>query len=72
MAHTPNPDDLRRLTKTVPNRAFAEDIRRLALSMDDEYEAAALDRTADFLLDARQVLRGGRKNVRGSRHYQDD
>ena len=60
--------DLNRLRNTALSREDAEDVRRLALCMDGD-DAALLDRAADFLLDARQVLRGGRKDVRGSRHW---
>ena len=59
---------LNRLRNTVPSRDAAEDVRRLSLTMDGD-DAALLDRVADFLLDARQALRGGRRDPRGSRHW---
>ena len=61
-------DDINRLRNTVPSRDAAEDVRRISLALDGD-DAALLDRVAEFLLDARQVLRGGKRNVRGSRHW---
>lgn len=68
MAHTPHPHDLARLRKAAPSREFADELRRLALSMDGD-DAAMLDRAAEFLLDARQTLRGGRREPAGGRHF---
>lgn len=64
-----NTDDLNRLRNTVPSRNVAEDMRRLGLGSDNPADLVLADRVADFLLDARQVLKGGRRNVRGSRHW---
>ena len=63
-------DDIKRLRKTVPSREIAEDVRRIGLSLpDDSVDQAILFRVTEFLLDARQVLRGGKRDVRGSRHW---
>lgn len=68
MAHTPHPHDLARLRRTAPSREFADELRRLALTLDGD-DAAMLDRAAEFLLDARQTLRGGRRELAGGRHF---
>ena len=65
-------DEIKRLRKRVPRREIAEDVRRIGLSLpDDSDDQAILFRVAEFLLDARQVLHGGKRNVRGSRHWED-
>lgn len=61
---------INRIRKTAPSREAAEDVRRIALSLPDgSDDQALLLRVADFLLDARQALRGGRRDVAGGRHW---
>ena len=69
MQNAIRPQDINRLRNRVPSREAAEDVRRLSLTLDGT-DAALLDSVADFLLDARQALRGGRRDVRGSRHWE--
>lgn len=71
MTDNPTQQQINRLRNTVPSREAAEDVRRLSLTMDGA-DAALLDRVAEFLLDARHALKGGRRDVRGSRHWDLD
>ena len=65
-------DGMKRLRKLVPRREIAEDVRRIGMSLPDGSDDQAIQfRVAEFLLDARQILHGGKRNVRGSRHWDD-
>lgn len=64
-------DALNRLRKNVPSRERAEEVRRIGLSLDGD-DARLLEEVAEFLLDARQTLRGGRREVHGGRHWPQD
>ena len=67
---TPQEMALNRLRKSAPSRETAEDVRRIALSLPDgSQDQLTLLAAAEFLLDARQVLRGGRREVSGGRHW---
>ena len=66
-----NQQALNRLRKNTPSREVAEQVRRIALALDGD-DAALLNRVAEYLLDARQTLRGGRREVPGGRHWPQD
>ena len=68
MKREPTPQDIARLRKRALSRERCEDIRRIARTLDG-YDEALLDTVADYLLDIRQTLRGGRLDVYGSRHW---
>jgi len=59
---------MNRIRKRAFSREVCEDVRRIGLSLEGDDEALLVS-VADFLLDARQALRGGRREVRGSRHW---
>lgn len=61
---------LNRARKTAPSRDKAEAVRRIALFLeDDSDDQRLLMEVSEFLLDVRQALRGGRRSVGGSRHW---
>ena len=60
--HQPSDQQINRLRNTVPSRQKAVDLQRLALTMDGD-DADLLNRVSDFLLDARQALRGGLRDI---------
>lgn len=63
-----NTNDLNRLRKACPSRERADELRRIALSLDGPDEVL-LSEVAEFILDARQVLRGGRREIEGGRSW---
>ena len=68
---TQQQEQLNRIGKRVPSREKAEDVRRIALSLDGKDEALLND-VADLLLELRQTIRGGRLNVPGGKHWPSD
>ena len=60
-----------RIRKRCPSRETIIEVQRVALSLDGEDERLLMA-TADFLLEVRQALRGGRLNVSGGKHWFDD
>ncbi len=65
-----NEAELNRLRKLCPSRERAEDIRRIGLSLEGTDESLLLE-VADFLLDVRGVLRGGRHDPSGGKNWDD-
>lgn len=64
---------LRGIKKRLISRENAEQLRRIAVFLGTDTEDGALvEQAADLLLDMRQALRGGRRNVRASRHWPED
>lgn len=75
--------DTQRMTMAqakVAKRAFSrekcEELRAIGMSLDesdqpDEAAAALVEEAVELLLDVRQAVRGGRRNIRGSRHWED-
>ena len=61
-------DDLNRIRKACPGRERIEDIRRIGISIDGP-DGALLLEVAEYLLDVRQVLRGGRREIDGGRSW---
>lgn len=63
----PLPDDQLRgfVKKRIPSRDKIIDLQALALLHDDPF----LMKLADDLLDIRQAVHGGRRDVKGSRHF---
>lgn len=59
---------LARLRKQLWSRERCEDLRAIGLMLPDA-EAEVVSEAADLLLLARQAHRGGRLEVRGSRHW---
>ena len=62
-------DALRGTLNRLPSRERADDLHRMAMTVPDPVDAATLHDVADLLLDLRQAHRGGRRDVRGSRHW---
>lgn len=58
-----------RVRNLVPSREKIEELRRIARYHPDEIDTTLLDQFADLLLDIRQAVRGGSKEIRGSRHW---
>lgn len=64
---------LRGIKKRMISRENAEELRRIAVYLGtDTDDGALVERAADLLLDMRQALNGGRRNVRSSRHWPED
>lgn len=59
---------LARLRKGLWSRERCEDLRAIGLMLSDD-EAQVVSDAADLLLLARQAMRGGKLEVRGSRHW---
>ena len=55
------------LSKQVHSREWCEELRAIGI----EHNEPMVEHAADLLLLARQAMRGGRLNVRGSRHWGD-
>jgi len=62
---------LNRLRKDALSREAVVEVQRMAMSLEGK-EEALMWKVADFLLDVRQVLRGGKVNIRGGKHWPDD
>ncbi len=62
MKHQPTDQQINRLRNTVPSRQKAVDLQRIALFLDGD-DAELLNRISEFLLDARQALRGGERSI---------
>ena len=60
-----------RLRKSLWSRERCEDLRGIGLMLPDA-EAEIVSAAADLLLLARQAHRGGRLEVRGSRHWESE
>ena len=60
-----------KLRKRCPSRETIVEMQRIALSLDGDDEVLAMD-MADFLLEVRQALRGGRLNMSGGKHWFND
>ena len=63
--------------KNAWSRERCEDMRAISLMMEadedhfSEEAVAIIEAAAEYMLRARQAFRGGRLNVRGSRHWPD-
>jgi len=59
----------------VKKRAFSrercEELRAVGMTLKDQADTDLVDDAVELLLDLRQAVRGGRRNVRGSRHWED-
>lgn len=67
---------LARAKKNAFSREKCEELRAIGMSLTvddqpDEAAAALVEEAVELLLDVRQGFRGGRRNVRGSRHWED-
>ena len=60
---------LRGHLKRLPGRDRLDDLHRVALTVPDPEDAAMVHAMAHLLQDLRQALRGGRRDPRGSRHW---
>lgn len=64
---------LRGVKKRAMSRENAEELHRIAVFLGTDTEDGALvAQAAELILDVRQALRGGRRNVRSSRHWPED
>lgn len=59
-----------RLRNLAFSRERCEELRACGLMLDGDNETLVND-AVEFMLLARQALRGGRLNVRGSRNWED-
>jgi len=58
--------------KNAWSRERCEELRAISLMWSADEEAAVIvNEAAEFMLKVRQAHRGGRLNVRGSRHWED-
>ena len=62
---------LNALRKTALSREAIVEVQRMAMSLEGD-EEALMWRVADFLLEARQVLRGGKLNISSGKHWFND
>lgn len=63
-----------RVRNLIPSRERIEELRRIARFVEtganlEQNDVDLLDGFADLLLDIRQAVRGGSKEIRGSRHW---
>lgn len=63
---------LARLRKRLWSRERCEELRSVSLMLPDGDEARMVYEAADLLQLARQAVRGGRLEVRGSRHWESE
>ena len=61
-----------RVRKRAFSREKCEELRAIGLMQDDEDDMLMVTEAAELLLDVRQAVRGGRRMVRGSRHWEDN
>ena len=61
---------LARVRKRAWSREKCEELRAVGLMLDGDDSELVMD-AAELLLEVRQAMRGGRLNVRGSRHWED-
>ena len=64
-------ETLARVRKNLWSRERCEDLRAIGLMLPDS-EAQVVSDAADLLLLARQAMRGGKLEVRGSRHWRSE
>ena len=64
-------DALKRVRKNAFSRERCEELRAVGLTLKDQADTDLVDDAVELLLDVRQGVRGGRRNVRGSRHWDD-
>jgi len=57
--------------KNAWSRERCEELRAIGLMQNDDEAAVMVMQAAEFMLKVRQAHRGGRLNVRGSRHWED-
>ena len=62
---------LARVRKNAFSREKCENLRAIGLMQDDLVAMTLIQEAVELLLDVRQAMRGGRRNVRGSRHWED-
>lgn len=62
---------LRAITKRCPSREKANQVARIGLSLDG-YDAELIAAVAEYLLDVRQVLRGGKRTLSGGSKWPSD
>ena len=62
-------DALRGALKRLPSRDRIDDMHRIAMTIPDPIDAVIIDTMADLLMDIRHAVRGGRRDIRGSRHW---
>ena len=62
---------IRRITKVCPSRDTANEVARIGYALDGD-DAELLARVAEYLLDVRQALRGGRRTLKVGRHWPSD
>ena len=60
-----------RVRKRAFSREKCENLRAVGLMLDNSDDSELVMQAAELLLDVRQAMRGGKLNVRGSRHWDD-
>lgn len=69
MGHDNDDGALRGVLNRLWSRDRLDDLHRVALTVPDPDDAALVAAAADMLLDIRHAHRGGRRDIRGSRHW---
>ena len=64
---------MQRVKKRAFSRERCEELRAVGLVLDAMgYNPDICEEAAELLLDLRQAVRGGRRTIRGSRHWEDN
>jgi len=61
-----------RVRKRAFSREKCEELRAVGMTLKDQPDIDLVDEAVELLLDLRQGVRGGRRMVRGSRHWEDN
>lgn len=61
-----------RAKKRAFSRERCEELRAIGLTLKDQADTDLVEEAVELLLDVRQGFRGGRRMVRGSRHWSDE